>query len=291
MNAIKTFMLSATALVAATTAQAQDGDFLGGDFSANVAITTDYTFRGISQSSTDLAVQGGIDWSKDIFYFGVWGSTVDFNDERVDPFTGDVISDGASTEIDFYFGVTPTIGELPVTIGFIYYFYPGAPQDSADYVVPAGEGPFLIDVPEGLAVGDVIPGGEWPRQDYLEIQLGTDYTFGPLDVGATISWSPEYYFEAGMSIHTLLTASATVAEFDAFGSSATLSLGGHFGYLEFLEDDEAASTDFFEDYVEYGIGATVNIWGIDFDARYIGTSGLPANGSGGTGIFTVSKSF
>lgn len=290
MKAVRTILMSATALLAAQTASAQEADLLGGNFSANVAITTDYTFRGISQSATDLAVQGGIDWATDTVYFGVWGSTVDFNDDQTDPFTGEVISDGASTEIDFYFGWTPTIGELPVSIGFIYYFYPGAPQDGDDTFIPTGEGPFLVDpsiVAPGLNPGDVFV--DFPRQDYWEIQIGTSYTAGPVDLGLTVSWSPEYYFEAGNSIHTMVTASVPVAEFDMGGKAASLSFGGHAAYLEFLENDEAASTGFFEDYFEYGVGATLTVWGIDFDARYIGTSGLAGNS--GTGVFTVSKSF
>ena len=37
------------------------------DISANVALVSDYRFRGISQTGEDAAVQGGFDWSKDIF--------------------------------------------------------------------------------------------------------------------------------------------------------------------------------------------------------------------------------
>ena len=271
-------------------AEDQQEGILGGNLSANVAITSDYTFRGITQSSGDAAIQGGIDWANDLFYLGAWGSTVDFNDDLVDPFTGESISDGASTEIDLYVGFTPTIGELPVSFGFIYYYYPGAPQDNDDIFIPQGTGPFLVDpavVAPGLAPGDVFL--DFPQQDYLELNAGTSYTIGPIDLGLTFSWSPNYYFEAGDSLHSLLSASTTLSEFEAFGSDASLSFSGSVGYLEFFDEAAAAGTGFFEDYVEYGVGLTLSVYGIDFDGRWIDTSGLAGNGS--TGVFTISKSF
>jgi len=76
--------VAVSALLMAASAVAQEdnsGTFLGGKFSANVAIATDYTFRGISQNSGDPAVSGGIDWASDLFYAGTWASTVDFNDD------------------------------------------------------------------------------------------------------------------------------------------------------------------------------------------------------------------
>lgn len=287
----KLVALCAAALMASAPVIAQEeeetADFLGGNFSANVAVTTDYTFRGISQSSTDAAVQGGIDWASDLFYVGFWGSTVDFNDDLVNPFNGEIISDGASTELDFYAGITPTVGDVGLSFGVVYYFYPDAPQDDDDIIVPDA-GPFLVDPADfGLAPGDVFL--DFPQQDYVELQAGAAYDIGPASFGLTLSWSPEYYFEAGNSLHTLVDGSLPIGEFDLAGTPASLSVSGHAAYLEFFEDDEAASTGFFEDYWEFGIGATLTVWGIDLDARYIDTASLAGNGS--TGVFTISKSF
>jgi uncharacterized protein (TIGR02001 family) len=45
--------------------------------SANVSITTDYLFRGITQSSHSPAIQGGFDYAHDSgLYLGTWGSSV-----------------------------------------------------------------------------------------------------------------------------------------------------------------------------------------------------------------------
>ena len=46
--------------------------------SANVALTTEYVFRGFSQTSQGPAVQGGYDLTCGIFYAGVWASSLDF---------------------------------------------------------------------------------------------------------------------------------------------------------------------------------------------------------------------
>lgn len=43
---------------------------------ANVGVTTDYVFRGITQTSHNAALQGGVDYAHSSgFYVGLWGST------------------------------------------------------------------------------------------------------------------------------------------------------------------------------------------------------------------------
>ena len=46
--------------------------------SANVALTTEYVFRGISQTKEGPAIQGGYDLTCGIFYAGVWASNLDW---------------------------------------------------------------------------------------------------------------------------------------------------------------------------------------------------------------------
>ena len=47
-------------------------------YSFNIGATSDYVFRGISQSDNDPAIQGGIDFGCGILYAGAWASLVDF---------------------------------------------------------------------------------------------------------------------------------------------------------------------------------------------------------------------
>lgn len=83
-------------------------------FSGNVALTTDYVFRGLSQTNEEAAIQGGFDFEhKKGFYAGIWGSNVEFGDS-------------AQVEIDLYGGYKFKIGNFELDAGVIHYDYPGA---------------------------------------------------------------------------------------------------------------------------------------------------------------------
>ena len=89
------------------------------EISGNVAITSDYRFRGISQSDRDPALQGGFDWAHESgFYLGTWASSIDFGS----PAPG---LSGGSIEWDFYGGFAKDINEnMSFDVGYIYYYYP-----------------------------------------------------------------------------------------------------------------------------------------------------------------------
>ena len=100
--------LSALALsLAAMAAQAE--------ITGTVTATSDYDFRGITQTAQDPALQGSIDYAHDSgFYLGAWASNVDF---------GDCCDE--NVEIDVYAGFRG--GEtITYDVGAIYYTYPGA---------------------------------------------------------------------------------------------------------------------------------------------------------------------
>lgn len=87
-----------------------------GEFSGSVALTSDYVYRGVTQTDGAPMVSGSLDWASDTFYVGGWASGVDFGD-------------GTSTEIDIYAGYTPTVGVFDLDLGAIYYIYPDAPDE------------------------------------------------------------------------------------------------------------------------------------------------------------------
>jgi len=119
-NAVKSGTAAAAfALVAAsqsiTPAYSRDGG-LPGEFSGELTMTSDYVFRGFSQTDGDPAVEGGFAWDSGArFYVGTWASNVNFND-----------GDEASIEIDFYGGYAGEVDNFSYDVGFIYYWYPGA---------------------------------------------------------------------------------------------------------------------------------------------------------------------
>ena len=115
----------ATALLAGATVAQADMEISG-----NVALTSDYKFRGISQSNEDIAVQGGFDlgWDNGI-YIGTWASSVDFDVSSAD---GGL---NGSLELDYYVGWASDIGDsgFGIDVGYLYYDYPGDDGLEGDY--------------------------------------------------------------------------------------------------------------------------------------------------------------
>ena len=99
----------------------------------NVGFFSQYIFRGLTQTDTDPALQGGIDYSHSSgIYLGTWGSNVSW----LRDFGG--YSSGGSLEWDFYGGYKGTIGksDFGYDVGFLQYWYPGTLSSPA----PAGIG-------------------------------------------------------------------------------------------------------------------------------------------------------
>ena len=88
-------------------------------------MTSDYTFRGISQTAEDPAIQGGFDYEHGSgLYIGTWASNVDFEVQTV--------SD-ATMELDVYGGIAGEFDNgLGWDVGILSYNYPGA-DSSLEY--------------------------------------------------------------------------------------------------------------------------------------------------------------
>ncbi|MFP5418128.1 MAG: TorF family putative porin [Gammaproteobacteria bacterium] len=88
---------------------------------ANVGLTSNYIFRGISQTGGDPAIQGGLDYSHSSgVYVGTWASNVGWLEDYQGYTSGNV-------EIDVYGGFRNKIGDtgLAYDVGVIQYAYPG----------------------------------------------------------------------------------------------------------------------------------------------------------------------
>ena len=80
----------------------------------NGALSTDYIWRGMSQTGGEAALSGGLDVtsSKHGGYVGAWASGVDFESE-------------ANKEVDYYFGYTDESARgVNFDVGYISYNYP-----------------------------------------------------------------------------------------------------------------------------------------------------------------------
>jgi uncharacterized protein (TIGR02001 family) len=107
---MKKLLLALFAVAGIATAQAQ--------VSANLTGTSDYRFRGISQTQNGAAVQGGVDYAHESgFYIGNWNSTV----------SKQLYPNGAGLEVDLYAGYKKDIYKgLILDVGSYNYFYPNS---------------------------------------------------------------------------------------------------------------------------------------------------------------------
>lgn len=88
--------------------------------SANVALVTEYRYRGIGQTNGDPAVQAGLDYEHSSgVYAGTWWTNVSWLADA-DP---DVSS---SLETDVYAGYRGSFGEFGYDVGVLRYLYPGS---------------------------------------------------------------------------------------------------------------------------------------------------------------------
>ncbi len=114
--------LAATLGLFATGAPATEIGDTGWDLSSNIALTSDYTFRGFTQTDEGPALQGGFDLAHESgFYVGNWNSNVEFGD--------------ASLEMDTYAGWAGSFNNVGIDVGAVYFFYPDTsePGDDFDY--------------------------------------------------------------------------------------------------------------------------------------------------------------
>ena len=139
----------------------------GPELSANIALTSDYVFRGVSQTDEGPAVQGGFDVVYSILYAGVWASNLDFGGADTDT-DGIPDADVANIEMDWYAGIKKEFSGVEVDLGVIYYAYPNAFDGR-----PAAE------------------------LDYVEFKGGLSGSLAGFDLGFTMFFSPEYTAEVG----------------------------------------------------------------------------------------------
>ena len=129
---MKKLLLALLMAAGVTVAQAQ--------VTGNLGLTSDYRFRGISQSQNAPAVQGGVDYNHSSgFYIGNWNSSV----------SSQLYPSGSGVESDLYAGWKKDIYKgLTLDVGSYNYFYPrakttgtGSNFDTYEAFVGLGYGP------------------------------------------------------------------------------------------------------------------------------------------------------
>jgi len=142
--------------------------------SANVGLTSNYVFRGITQTAGKPAIQGGFDYSHSSgLYLGTWGSNVSW-------LTGFQGYTSGSMEMDIYGGYRNSIGPVSYDVGAIRYMYPGSKNG----------GPYLGG---WTSEAYVSAGWEWFTAKYSYYLSDAVFGIGPNANGS-------YYFDLSGSL-------------------------------------------------------------------------------------------
>lgn len=170
------------AALAAALACAASPAFAGA--SGSIALTSDYLFRGVSQTNQEPALQAGIEYAHDSgFYAGAWGSNVSWLSDTVVP--GDDISN--SLELDAYLGYRGKAGDIfSYDLGVLTYYYPGDypsgfnSPDTTEVYLGATLAPsetVSIGLKYSYAVTDLFGYADSDGSGYLDASL--NWTFQP----------------------------------------------------------------------------------------------------------------
>lgn len=182
--------LSAAALaVTFASMPAKAGD-LATELTANIGATSNYVWRGATQTDDNSAISGGIDWNGESgFYLGTWASNVKFGNDA----SGEV-------ELDLYGGYGGSVGDFSYQAGVIDYAYPNTPN---------------ADFTEGQV-----------NASYKFLTIGVNYTFasqvkgdGPFNEGDVY-----YYASASFDLMPTWSLGLTVGHY-AFNDDGKAGVG------------------------------------------------------------------
>ena len=203
---------------------AQESEESTSPFSASFGVTTDYVFRGVSQTDNEPAFQAGATYTAPFgLYATVWGSNVDFGEG------------GPNFEVDYNIGWSKDLSDSwNLDLGVNRYTYTSASSDYGD-----------IDYNEYLAkvtwTGPVVVSGllgyadDYSNSGAEQIYAGLDASY-EIGYGFSVGASAGYttikadanewprrsdYFDGSVSVSKGFgPATATLGYYDTFGSDA-----------------------------------------------------------------------
>ena len=156
---MKKLLLALFVLAGIASAQAQ--------VTGNLGVTTDYRFRGISQTQNSQALQGGVDYAdKSGFYVGNWNSSV----------SNLLYTDSIGLESDLYAGYKKEVVKgVTVDVGSYNYFYSqaanrfGSNSNTHEVYAAVGYGPIVAKYSQSL--GDSFGVANSKSSKYVQADL------------------------------------------------------------------------------------------------------------------------
>jgi uncharacterized protein (TIGR02001 family) len=197
MKALKTAIFAATMMSGATA--------MAAEVSGNVAIGSDYFFRGIDQAGGE-ALSGGFDVGfENGFYVGTWASSVDFS---------------GGLELDYYAGYGGSFSEdVSYDIGYLYYGYPQGPSTEE-----------FEEIYGSVSMGDATVGFAYSDDYYASTG---DSTYLYVDYGVTLNEA----FSLGFHFGTM-SADDAANEADDYSISLSTEAAGLGFDLSWLDSSE-----------------------------------------------------
>lgn len=210
----------------------------------NVSLVTDYRFRGLSQSSGDPAVQGGITVAHSSgFYVSTWSSSIDFK-----VLSPAAVATYGSQELDIYGGWTGEVTPgVTADVGLLYYAYPG---------------------------------GHVGKAEFFEPYASLSTTFGPASakVGVNYAWKQEALnFNGGGNDDSVYL----YGELGAGIPNTPISLSAHLGWAKGALSPNFATgkTLAYKGGFDYNVGATANVTkNLSLGVSYVGVDGVAIDG-------------
>ena len=253
MNKLKMALVAALALPSLHVL-AEDAPEAKSDFSVsyNIGLFSQYIFRGYTQTHNDPALQGGVDIEHSSgLYVGAWASNISWIRDRED---SSGYTDGASAELDLYFGYANEIGETGITydVGYLRYMYPGD-RDSGIITANATE------LHAGLGYG-------WLDGKIHVVTSDDAWTWGKTSAGGDSARGSMYYD---------LNATIPVGELIGHPLLNGVTANLHYGYQHFAGSGNNISS--YGDWKlgvdkEFSDGINVGYYYTDTDVRNCATS-------------------
>ncbi len=207
---------------------------------ANVTVTNDYRYRGITQTNYMPAIQGGFDYAHESgLYIGNWNSTISWIGDNQTGMT-------APLEMDFYGGFKKElIGEgFASDFGVLQYYYPT-------------KGNFT----------------SIQNPNTTELYVAQNFTFGPLTGFAKVSYALTPLFGTPNSSGSMYPDLTLNYDTGFWG----LSANGHIGY-QYVAGQPVNSGNITQgqnniSYMDWKLGMTKDFGGgLSAQASYIGTN-------------------
>jgi uncharacterized protein (TIGR02001 family) len=213
---------------------------------ANVTITNDYRYRGISQTNYQPAIQGGFDYAHESgFYIGNWNSTINW----VSNTTNNGVK--APIEMDFYGGFKKElIGEgFASDFGVLQYYYNQTGQNYNNALV---------------------------NPNTTEIYAAQNFTFGSLTGFVKINYALTNIFGIPKSTGSYYPDLTANYDTGMWG----ITLNGHIGYQyvagQPASQGSVAQTQRNISYTDWKLGATKDFGGgLALSAAYVSTNANP----------------